>query len=101
MKLLKLIRSKYFQILNRNKNDICANCIWHKSEEENSVPIINHVRFCDKYSKYTPSYYSCDGFKKEYFHAKETLNPTSTDEIMINTKFEVSKSDMETKNNND
>jgi hypothetical protein len=81
--MLAWLQSKALKLINRNTPEICKNCIWHKSEEANVVPIKKHVRYCDMHLLYTADHDTCSDFHKEKFEASETENATETKEYNL------------------
>jgi hypothetical protein len=89
--MLKLLKSKALQIINRNNPEICKNCIWHKAEEVNGVPIKKHERYCDIHFLYTADHDACSDFHKEKFEASETEMATQSEERSVDYSLDLSK----------
>lgn len=92
--------SKIFQKKKKVTNpNICANCVYWKSEEENGkvVSLNPNIRFCDMSKLYTKSTSSCPNFHKEEFEALP--GSTSTEELRLDYDLSIERNDQDgTKN---
>jgi hypothetical protein len=94
--------SKIFQKKKKKKEtnpNICANCVYWKSEEENGkvVSMNPNIRFCDINKCYTTNDNTCEGFHKEEFEALP--NSTSTEELRLDYDLSIERNDQDdTKN---
>ncbi len=89
--MLNLIKSKYLQWKNSEEKHICQGCVWYKAEEENNMPMKNHVRFCDLQKDYRASHDFCYGYIEEKFEAKP--DSIQSPELDLNLDLEWSRND--------
>lgn len=79
-KIINLVLKKK----NKNREDICNHCIWHKGEDDYNKPHKNGVHYCSLNDTYTSNYSSCDRFQEERFEATED---STTLEANIDLEF--------------
>jgi hypothetical protein len=83
--LLKL-KKIFYKWKNKDKTNICDNCVFYKSEELYNMPIKKDVRYCEINKQYKVDNQSCKCFIKEWFTAKP--GSTETPELDLNLDME-------------
>jgi hypothetical protein len=93
--------SKIFQKKKKKETNpnICANCVYWKSEEESGVYLSKNpnIRYCGMKNFYTVGHNNCEDFHKEEFEALP--NSTSTEELRLDYDLSIERNDQDdTKN---
>ncbi len=74
----------------KDKDEVCKNCVWWKSEEYCDKPFINeNYRYCALNEVYTKNNATCQDFQIEKFKADESS--TSTPELDLNLDLEIER----------